>query len=275
MPLKIYREPALHFTQNSTMERAGEDDGFYVTLPSNTGLNVFKNNTISSYRVNLPRHINLEGPWQVALTEISYPHTWHNVPEESAYFEWMDKEEKKIVRQRLTAGYYKNVNHLIGEIEYLLREIKSDIYFHPDMLVNKLFFEAGGKYQLCFHAPIAFILGVNPGEWITFDKLSSPHPMDMNAGLYLFYCYSDVVEQQVVGDVYAPLLRTIKIDGKFGDVIMQTFNPPHYIPVARSHIENIAIELRSDQNIPINFTYGKVVVKLHFRPAAILQRTVR
>lgn len=65
------------------MERTGEDGGFYVTLPSNADLNVFKNNTISSYCVNLARHINLEGSWQVAFTEISYPHTWHNVPEDN------------------------------------------------------------------------------------------------------------------------------------------------------------------------------------------------
>lgn len=243
-----------------------EDEGFYVTLPSNAGLSVFKDNTISSFRVNLAQHINLEGSWQVALTEISYPHTWHNVPEDSAYFEWRDKKVKKSFRQNITPGYYKNVLHLIGEIEPILREIKADVSFEPIYtIVNKISFKAGGQYQLRFHSPIAYMLGVQPGRWLTFDKFVS-HPIDMQAGFYMIYCYSDVVEHQMVGDSYAPLLRILRVEGKFGDIITQTFNPPDYLPVARKHLESIKIELKSDQNVPINFTYGKAIAKLHFRP---------
>lgn len=54
---------------------ANSEEGFYVTLPSNVSLDVFTENTISKYHVDLAEHLHLEGPWQVALTEISYPHT--------------------------------------------------------------------------------------------------------------------------------------------------------------------------------------------------------
>lgn len=60
----------------------------YVTLPSNVSQDVFKNNTSSSYRVNLAQNIDLDGAWQVALTEISYSHTWYNVPQETDFFDW-------------------------------------------------------------------------------------------------------------------------------------------------------------------------------------------
>ena len=70
------------------------EEGFYVTLPSNASLNVFKNNTSSSYQVDLAQHIDLEGPWEVALAEISYPHTWFNVPIDAGFFDWREKPKE-------------------------------------------------------------------------------------------------------------------------------------------------------------------------------------
>jgi hypothetical protein len=49
---------------------------FFVTLPSNTQ---FPGNTPSNFKVRLPQKITLDGKWEVALTEIMYPHSWNNV----------------------------------------------------------------------------------------------------------------------------------------------------------------------------------------------------
>lgn len=67
--------------------------GFYVTLPSNASLNVFKNNTSSSFREDLAQYLHLDGAWEVAVTEISYPYTWFNLPNDMAYFEWRKKSD--------------------------------------------------------------------------------------------------------------------------------------------------------------------------------------
>ncbi len=45
-----------------------------------------------------------------------------------------------------------------------------------------------------------------------------------------------------------------------------TFDKPHYTQLSKSHIDDIEISLKNDQNEHIPFTYGKVIVKLHFRP---------
>ena len=52
---------------------------FYLQLPSNASLDKFPNNTLTEYRVCLPQTITLSGDWEVALTEIHYPHSWNNV----------------------------------------------------------------------------------------------------------------------------------------------------------------------------------------------------
>jgi hypothetical protein len=36
----------------------------------------FQNNTVASFRVKLAETIVLPGQWEVALTELHYPHTW-------------------------------------------------------------------------------------------------------------------------------------------------------------------------------------------------------
>lgn len=52
-----------------------ESDDFYITLPSNSSLKHFPDNTLSSFKVLLPRRINLssEYDWEVGLSEIQYP----------------------------------------------------------------------------------------------------------------------------------------------------------------------------------------------------------
>ena len=52
---------------------------FYLHLTSSAILDKFPNNTLTEYRVCLPQTITLSGDWEVALSEIHYPHSWNNV----------------------------------------------------------------------------------------------------------------------------------------------------------------------------------------------------
>ena len=39
---------------------------------------LFSNNTLSSFTKFLPEQVNLEGQWEVAISEISYPSMYQN-----------------------------------------------------------------------------------------------------------------------------------------------------------------------------------------------------
>lgn len=54
-------------------------DEFYLTLLSNSSLQVFPENKTSSFSVKLPREVKLSENYEVALCEISYPATIENV----------------------------------------------------------------------------------------------------------------------------------------------------------------------------------------------------
>ena len=45
---------------------------FYMTLPSNASMKIYPNNTVAKYTTQLPTNIELDGEWEVALTEIMY-----------------------------------------------------------------------------------------------------------------------------------------------------------------------------------------------------------
>ena len=48
-------------------------DSFTIGLVSNASVGLFPDNTLSSFTNFLPEQVNLEGQWEVAISEISYP----------------------------------------------------------------------------------------------------------------------------------------------------------------------------------------------------------
>ena len=83
------------------------------------------------------------------------------------------------------------------------------------------------------------------------------------------YVYCDIVEPQVIGDTNAQLLKTIPVEGKFGDVIAGTFTNIQYVPIQRRSFENIEILLGNDTGDPVPFERGKVVI-IHYIQTAQL-----
>nr|XP_029519526.1 ERC protein 2-like [Oncorhynchus nerka] len=49
-------------------------------------------------------------------------------------------------------------------------------------------------------------------------------------GFYNIFVYTDIISYQRVGDSCVPLLRTVHIDGKDGDIVTVTYDKPHYVP---------------------------------------------
>ena len=54
-------------------------DSFTIDLVSNASGELFSDNTLSSYANFLPEQVNLEGQWEVAISEISYPSMYRNI----------------------------------------------------------------------------------------------------------------------------------------------------------------------------------------------------
>ena len=56
-------------------------ESFTIELVSNASGELFPDNTLSSFTNFLPEQLNLEGQWEVAISEISYPSMYQNITE--------------------------------------------------------------------------------------------------------------------------------------------------------------------------------------------------
>ncbi|GFX20284.1 uncharacterized protein TNCV_1438431 [Trichonephila clavipes] len=114
------------------------------------------------------------------------------------------------------------------------------------------------------------LLGFEPGE--IKGKVESSYIADPNASFPLIYVYSDLVEPQIVGDVQAPLLKIVKVEGKDGEVVNAHYTRPHYVPVIRRHFQTVEMVLRLHSGELVPFERGRVIAVLWHR--RLVQKTV-
>ena len=65
---------------------------FYLTLPFNSSMD-YPDNTTERYTTKLPNGVEVDGDWEVGLTEISIPARIENVVVNECYFELYIRDE--------------------------------------------------------------------------------------------------------------------------------------------------------------------------------------
>ena len=87
---------------------------FYLTLPSNSSINYFPNNTLTHYTTKLLKIMDLDGAWEIGLAEIQYPHSWYNVKNNEV---WLKESELQKHLVLLPDEYYSSAKRIIKAIE--------------------------------------------------------------------------------------------------------------------------------------------------------------
>ena len=100
-----------------------QKDNFYLTLLSNASFEEFSDNKTSDFTVKLPQTINLDGQYEVALCEMSYPMTIENVTKDNNQFiiELQAADAKgtplddKVypVVLKIHEGYYRSIDDIL------------------------------------------------------------------------------------------------------------------------------------------------------------------
>lgn len=243
------------------------DGSFYITLPSNASSKIYPENTISTYTTKLAKPIDLKGTWEVALTEAQYPHTWSTIDgDEGMYF--IASPTEPIQTFYVKKGYYNSVNKICESINTELTEVKIPLQLHYDEVGRSVYVTESKVYTFIPGDKLARILGK---KLSSKDKERRYYYADIKAGFYTLYVYTDIVQHQFVGDSFVQLLRTVEISGKNNEIITHSYTRPDYIPVCKQHIDSIAISICTDQAKPVRFTFGKSILRLHFRPRKTAQ----
>lgn len=261
------------------------NDQFYIVLPSNSSMKLYPNNRISSFKVNLPNPLELNATkWEVALSEVQFLHSWYNVREgKNLIIKTIDNptlnEAKKTLPDdfdpnsgfgRITAnfeipvGYYEYNEDLIKTINQLqkVRPIK----FTHGKLDKKVRMDIPDGVTVDFNSSdIARCFGFDPKQYPTGHYISHYQPTRLYNSIYI---YTDIIENQNVGDYKVPLLRIIPVTSSYGEVCCVKYDKPHFFPLSRNRIQTIEIDLRDDTGELISFEGGRSIVTLVFRRKA-------
>src|SRR2546421_6604209 len=260
---------------------------FFLVLPSNASPILYPDNKVSAYTVLLPHPIDLGPNWLVTLSEISYTKSWFNVQESKIGMQYVDGIGEQVVddtyQLTLPGGYYHSPEDFVKAINRKMKEWKSigGVKSVPEYIVEDrklkiklrmddtsaegeaVFQSWGGKrrFTASFDPESEEVLGV--------AHLPAQRPIHLNQGWGNLYVYSDIVEESIVGDVTAPLLRAIGTDTQapFGTQITVSFDDEQYRRVNRHSFQEISIYLANDQGQRPHFHFGRVTVTLKFKPA--------
>ena len=115
----------MRFFKANFIKRADEShltmDSFTIELVSNASGDFFTDNTLSSFTNFLPEQVNLEGQWEVAISEISYPSMYQNITEGKFKF-----SNKKLSKSRSTysiePGLYTSITDIVEVMNTLTQE---------------------------------------------------------------------------------------------------------------------------------------------------------
>ena len=277
----------------------------YLILPSNSSMDLYPNNKISHFTVQLPKQIDLDGSYEVAISEIFYPHSWFNFETEDRI--WLYYGNQGIDAMTvLQEGSYPSAKHLIEELmnnlalefriskrkrlESIRRLVRGRATDEDKLVVQKgeteesvsktkvefdLVFNAHTQLVqlktdsvdsvVSFSSRLSQILGFESERFLGKGLFVGKRLVDMTR-INVIYTYCDLVEPRIVGDTLAPLLGVVAAEGdKDGKNVWIRYTKLQYHPVVKRNISDITITLRDEVGELIRFRKGKVIITLHLR----------
>ncbi len=260
---------------------------FYLTLPSNT-MTEFAQNTAAEFRVKLPYSIQLQENWEIALVELQYSKSWNNL-ESKKEGNWIlitmgadNDYYTGLIELTIPDGNYTDIKSLIKAIDIAVinwrpknKKLDQQVFLPQifEISYNKTYKRVKLKFNT--RAIKGVVLGLNLQYILGFGSQMShaftkhvniaTYPPDITCNLNTLFVYTDLVEYQVVGNVLAPLLRTVPITGVYGETVGCVFLSPHYLRLRKKSFDSVEINIRDSSGENIGFQFGITIVKLHLR----------
>ena len=188
-------------------------DLFSIELVSNASGELFPNNTLSSITNFLPKQVNLEGQWEVAISGKSYPSMYQNKTEVKFKF-FDEKISKSTSTYNLEPGLYTYSLDIVDAMDALIQGRNNP---NETCITVKV---SGGRKKVVIiltndtsgiklgSTDLGDFFGNNMGnEFRVLMIGKNPHELEVAydiVRIYLMIIYSDLVEYNLVADTKAP-----------------------------------------------------------------------
>ena len=240
-------------------------------LVSNASLQKFPANSLSSFTNFLPEQLNLEGQWEVAISEISYPSLYQNVTDGKFMF-FDEKLSKSSEFYYLELGLYLSFTDVVEAMNTLNQEkhnhnencITVKVSRRTQKVETYLANERSGLEF--FSTDLGHIFRKNVGnEFGVMLRGNGNHKPKFAydiVRIHSLMIYTDLIEYIIVGDTKAPLLRCFPFISKLkaGDIITtaqymnyQTISNLQFRPLLKNCFHSIHIDLRDTNGEKIPF----------------------
>ena len=188
-------------------------ESFTIELVSIASGELFPDNTLSSLTNFLPEQVNLEGQWETAISEKSYPSMYKNMTER--YFKFFDEKlSKSTSTYNLEPGLYTSNTDIVEAMNTLIQEWNNHnetciTVKVPRRSQKAVIVLANDTSGLAFGSTdLGHIFGNNVGnQFGVLMKGKGPHEPQFAydiVRIHSLMIYSDLVEYSIVGDTEAP-----------------------------------------------------------------------
>lgn len=243
--------------------------GLYVTLYSD------KNDSLGTFNTNLHKAIQLNGSYEVALVEISYPITWKaSLGSVIVQDKLVDINIETInlgrvndysngyqIANQIKYGFKQSVTSKIAKLNAVYQPNSREIYITlnnidlKNVKINKKMLVIDEKFAETFKIS-------QSSEQFDNKYIHNAGTLEEIPHLNI---YCDIITNQYDGDTKSKLLRSIKVNGYAKQIVHETYTTPHYCVINKSNIDSIEISIKDQYKRPVIFESGIVIIKLHIR----------
>ena len=238
-------------------------------------MDYYPQNTVAQYTTKLNSLVELDGEWEVGLTEISFPFEIENVVEGDCYFYISQVDSDAIVKVTLPAGHYASLDEIETHMK-VATMLELQLASVEQVPIELSFVKNQNRVRMMLHQNVTVKFGVVLARLLGFRhdvtysdaSILGETKMRFRSIIRSIYVYCDLVEHVPVGDTKAPLLRIVNRTSSGGENVHQTFNPMLYVPLQKKCFDSVEINLMTDGGAPVPFLLGKSFLVLEFRRAA-------
>ena len=262
---------------------------FYLTLRSDLSVEAPYAIAMSKFTTTLPERMELNGTWEVGLSEISVPSMRYNI---YSHLHYLDVGRTRLkVRNNLCESVedvlyqlLKSFNewrnsrggtsidmHIVNTRDDALQMVaQGHVGFYYMKNIQKVGFHLMTNYRFRFSDDLANILGFSSGVTYYTRRVGfmiGEHKASIrsNRPFKTAYVYCNIVEPVIVGHTKVRLLRTIEMNGNGSNVVHQIFPTPIYLPLQTKNFDTVEINIMNDIGELLPFLEGKSTVVLHFK----------
>jgi len=237
---------------------------FYVALPSNSSMDCYPDNSVARFTTKLNGAIELEGDWEVGLTEISFPSDVENVSDGHCYYT-IRVEDRVFRKITLDAKHYATIRDLVREMNGKQKMSIGEVdlfvgFFVSNGKIGMTFeYQSQVKVTVDFSPDLARLSGLRSDEtYVTGDDVISERDPNLSSNIRSVYVYCDLLEHVTVGDTKAPLLRIVDKSTELEGNVYRVSNPTLYVQLQKKCFDTVEIDMMIDTGDLVPFLSGVV-----------------